>query len=256
MPRLPPAPPPTPAGDCRGSRAPALGAWELPATLFVLGCLGRAATLRQLQCTPARSPSVKGRNCSRDLCFPCQRCFRQVLLPPFPKDQVLLGSHCHRGRRNHLGSRGEPATSSLAGKCETLCPSVPTSEPAAGQCPFLTPISLHHLPGPHSSVPPGPSIRPSPGSEALAFWINQAPQPKETPHPPRVRHPLLPAPAPPCPERVFPVLVSVGGPPLGLYTVGNAFSTKSVSLGLSLLLPAVMWPAHCPCSGVAGGPRA
>ena len=67
--------PQPPAGDCRGSGAPVLGAWELPATLFVLGCLGGAATLCQLQHAPAAagSPSVKGRNCSRDLCFPCQR---------------------------------------------------------------------------------------------------------------------------------------------------------------------------------------
>lgn len=42
----PPLPAPARAGDC--GRPWALGAWELPRCLFVLGCLGGAATLCQL----------------------------------------------------------------------------------------------------------------------------------------------------------------------------------------------------------------
>ena len=100
-----------------------------------------------------------------------------------------------------LGSRGEPATLSLAGKCETPCPSVPTPEPAASQWPCLTPISHHHLPGPHSSVPPGSSIGPSPrlrGSGILDQ--SSSPAQRDTPTHPEQGIPFLPAAPQPHPQ--------------------------------------------------------
>lgn len=109
----PPPRSPSRAGDCTGP-----GSVGTSCRPVCLGRLGGAATLRPLQHAPARSPSVKGRNCSRDLCFPCQRRFRQV--PSlFPEGRASPGSPLPKGLKGpswHLGevrALGEPVGNTI-----------------------------------------------------------------------------------------------------------------------------------------------
>lgn len=121
------------------------GAWELPATLFVLGCLGKGCHLRQLQRTPARSPSVKGRNCSTTFAFLVKRCFRQVR--PHPSLKTRPSSSAATGAEGTTWieepARPRPLLASVR-PCALLSPLLSQQQ--------LVPISLtpvlHHLPGP------------------------------------------------------------------------------------------------------------
>ena len=162
----------------------------------------------------------------------------------------------------YLGRRGTGGTYSLvpAGRCGALCPSAPIPEPAAGRRSFPIPVSCHHLPGPHSPVPPRTQHRSQPrvrGSGSL----DQSISPAQEDIPAHLEQSILPY---PC---LHPTLPWEGVPSAGLcrWATGLYTSWKCFLHQVFMALPQPPPPpsyvarplptAHCPCLGTAGGLR-